>query len=58
MIEKELFSNYSIDEKKLREYGFRPEGGALVFTQDLPAENIRIIITYDRALPDHSVRTG
>lgn len=58
MIEKELFSNYSIDEKKLREYGFRSEGSALVFTQDLPAENFRIIITYDRALPDHSVRTG
>ena len=50
MIEKELFSNYSIDEKKLKEYGFRPEGSTLVFTQDLPAENMRIIITHDRAL--------
>lgn len=50
MIEKELFSNYSIDEKKLREYGFQPEGSKLIYTQELPAENFQIIITYDRAL--------
>ncbi|MBR3430132.1 MAG: MmcQ/YjbR family DNA-binding protein [Clostridia bacterium] len=50
MIEKELFSNYSIDEKKLREYGFQPEGSKLIYTQELPAENLQIIITYDRAL--------
>lgn len=50
MIEKELFSNYSIDEKKLKEYGFRPEDNTLIFTQDLPGENMRIIITYDRSL--------
>ena len=50
MIEKALFSNYSIDEKKLREYGFRPEGGALVYARDLPEDNFRIIITCDRAL--------
>ena len=50
MIEKDLFSNYSIDEKKLQEYGFQPEGRTLIYTQDLPAENLRITITYDRAL--------
>ena len=50
MIEKELFSHYSIDEKKLMAYGFQPEGHTLVYTQELAAENFRIIITYDRAL--------
>ncbi len=50
MIEKELFSHYSIDEKKLMAYGFEPQGHTLVYTQDLAAENFRIIITYDRAL--------
>ena len=50
MIEKDLFSHYSIDEKKLLAYGFQPEGHTLVYTQDLAAENFRIIITYDRAL--------
>ncbi len=49
MIERELFGNYSTDEKKLTAYGFRPEGHTLVYTQDLPAEDLRIIITYDRA---------
>lgn len=50
MIEKELFSGYSVDEKKLREYGFQPEGSTLIYTQDLPAENFRIIISCDRSL--------
>ena len=50
MMEKELFSNYSIDEKKLREYGFRADGGTLIYTQDLPQEHLRIIITCDRSL--------
>ena len=50
MIEKELFSHYSIDEKKLLAYGFEPQGHTLVYTQDLAAENFRIVITYDRAL--------
>ena len=50
MIEKELFGNYSIDEKKLREYGFRPEGSKLIYTRDLPEDHFRIIISYDRAL--------
>ena len=50
MIEKELFSHYSIDEKKLLAYGFQPEGHMLVYSQDLEAENFRIIMTYDRAL--------
>ena len=50
MIEKELFSHYSIDEKKLMAYGFQPEGHLLVYSQDLEAENFRIIMTYDRAL--------
>ena len=50
MIEKELFSHYSIDEKKLLAYGFEPQGHTLVYTHDLEAENFRIIITYDRAL--------
>ena len=49
MIEKELFSNYSIDEKKLLAYGFQPDGSTLIYTRDLPAENFRIVITYDRA---------
>lgn len=49
MIEKELFSNYSIDEKKLREYGFQPDGSSLVYARELRAENFRIVITYDRA---------
>ena len=50
MIEKELFSHYAIDEKKLLAYGFRPEGSTLVYTQDLAADRLRIIITFDRAL--------
>lgn len=51
MMEKELFSNYSIDEKKLREYGFRADGGTLIYTQDLPQEHLRIIIIIcDRSL--------
>ena len=50
MMEKELFSNYSIDEKTLREYGFRADGGTLIYTQDLPQEHLRIIITCDRSL--------
>lgn len=50
MIEKELFSHYSIDEKKLLAYGFQPEGHMLVYSQDLETENFRIIMTYDRAL--------
>ena len=50
MMEKELFSNYSIDEKKLREYGFRADGGTLIYTQDLPQEHLRIIITCDSSL--------
>ncbi|MCR4576393.1 MAG: MmcQ/YjbR family DNA-binding protein [Clostridiales bacterium] len=49
MIEKELFGSYSIDEKKLREYGFQPDGSALVYAHELPKENFRIVITYDRA---------
>lgn len=50
MIEKELFSHYSIDEKKLMAYGFEPQGHTLIYTLDLAAENFRIVITYDRAL--------
>ncbi len=50
MIEKEVFSHYSIDEKKLLAYGFQPEGHMLVYSQDLETENFRIIMTYDRAL--------
>ena len=50
MPEKELFSHYAVDEKKLREYGFQPDGSTLVYTRDLSAENLRIVITYDRAL--------
>ena len=50
MMEKELFSHYSVDEKKLLAYGFQPEGHTLVYLQDLETENFRIIITYDRAL--------
>ena len=49
MIEKELFGNYSVDEKKLWEYGFQPDGSTLVYARELPAENFRIVITYDRA---------
>ncbi len=50
MIEKELFSHFSIDEKKLMAYGFQADGPTLVYTQDLAAENFRIILTYDRSL--------
>lgn len=31
-------------------YGFEPQGHTLIYTQDLAAENFRIVITYDRAL--------
>ena len=50
MLEKELFSHYSIDEKKLLSYGFQPEGHTLVYSQELANDHFRIIITYDRAL--------
>ena len=38
MIEKELFSNYSINEKKLLAYGFQPDGSTLVYAYELPEE--------------------
>ena len=46
-IEQEIFDNYQISPEKLMEYGFQPDGNRLVFTKELPKENLQIVLTCD-----------
>ena len=49
-IESETFSNYSIKQDRLRDYGFQPESDKLVFRKSLPEDNFEIVIEYDGTL--------
>ena len=49
-IESETFSNYSIRQDRLLDYGFQPDGDRLRFRTLLPEDNFEIIIEYDGTL--------
>lgn len=49
-IESETFSNYSIKQDRLLDYGFQPESDKLVFRKPLPEDNFEIVIEYDGTL--------
>ena len=49
-IESETFSNYSIKQDRLLDYGFQPDGDRLSFKKLLPEDNFEIVIEYDGTL--------
>ena len=49
-IESETFSNYSIRQDRLLDYGFQPDGDRLSFKMPLSEDNFEIIIEYDGTL--------
>ncbi len=61
-IEDEIYLNYSINEEKLRCYGFVAKDGKLVYTKKMPRDNLKnkkcwVSIILDDTLTDKVICT-